>query len=92
LVTRIEEDLLANIDGSGENSSGTNTTPESAKKPEVAYAPGSSGKPRSRRLILAALGGLLAIVAAFIIIKVYRKDGSVTELKVPDDSKLELAK
>ncbi len=50
------------------------------------------GKPRPWPLIaagiLAALG--LAAVGGFIIIKITNKDGTVTEVKVPDTSKIEI--
>ncbi|MCE9531962.1 MAG: SUMF1/EgtB/PvdO family nonheme iron enzyme [Planctomycetes bacterium] len=47
-----------------------------------------SGK--SRRWLFVGLAGILAIVTAVIIIKITNKDGSVTELKVPDGSKVEV--
>jgi len=54
-----------------------------------AHPTGSIKKPRSRRLIFAGLAGVLALVAAFVIIKMTNKDGTVTESKVPDGAKVE---
>ena len=47
-------------------------------------------KGAKKLLALGFLGLALALVAGFIIIKVTNKDGTVTELKVPDGSKVEV--
>jgi len=67
---------------SGGTSGGDSTAP--------ARATGSLNKPRSRRLLFAGLAGVFAIVAAFIVVKLSNKDGAVTDLKVPDESKVEV--
>jgi formylglycine-generating enzyme len=45
---------------------------------------------KSKKLPLFAAAGVLVLTAAFVIIKITNKDGSVTELKVPDGSKVEV--
>jgi hypothetical protein len=45
---------------------------------------------KSEKLPLFAAAGVLVLAAAFVIIKITNKDGSVTELKVPDGSKVEV--
>jgi len=47
-------------------------------------------KGAKKLLAVGFLGLILAVVAGFIIIKVTNKDGTVTELKVPDGSKVEV--
>jgi hypothetical protein len=63
---------------------------EPAESREVAAPP---KKPRKFPALLVGgglFGVLLLAVAGFIIIKITNKDGTVTEVKVPDDAKIEV--
>ncbi len=97
--TVVVDDPFANIDETSFEIPATRPAPVSrdakalrsgARAPDTSNDTDRSKKPNSRRLLLAGLGGVLAIAIAFIIIKITNKDGSVTELKVPDGSKVEV--
>jgi len=93
-ATAVVDDPFANIDDSSyENPKlplAKSKPPHAASRTQfVSDATVSPKKPRSRRLLFAGLGGVLAIVAAFAIIKFTKKDGTVTESKVPDGAKVD---
>ena len=62
--------------------------PSPVAEPAVAVATG--GRWRPAVLVGAGLLGVLLAVAGVIVIKFTHKDGSVTELRVPDDTKVEV--
>jgi hypothetical protein len=64
-----------------------------ARTPADGSQPSGSGRKWWKRpavTVGAGLVGVLLAVAGVIVIKITNKDGSVTELKVPDDSKIEV--
>jgi len=66
--------------------------PEATAASDVDHAVGASRSKRKPWLLIGALLAFVAVtvVAADIIIKITNKDGSVSELKVPDGSKVEI--
>jgi len=86
------DDPFANIDDSGYENPKlpfTKSEPQLAasRTQFVSDVTVSPKKPRSRRLIFVGLAGALAIVAAFIVIKITNKNGPDTELQIADESK-----
>ena len=88
LATQVENNPFDGIDDSGYEEP-TSASRESLS-PSRDAAKGSPGKQRSRRMLFAGLGGVLVLAAAIIIVKITNKDRSVTEVKVPDGSKVEV--
>ena len=86
-------DPWADIDATDSNVA-PSPSPSRTRLTEAAASAQAEGSGRSsKKLLFASLAGLFAVVAlGVIIIKITNKDGSVTELKVPDDSKVEVTK
>lgn len=94
-VSVITEDVWAGID---DHDSTSVSPPQAKKKSTVTPALSSpKSKPKNAQkkplgmMIGLALAGMLVVGGAVgIVIKITNKDGSVTELKVPDDAKVEV--
>jgi eukaryotic-like serine/threonine-protein kinase len=89
----VEPSLTALTPWAGIDESATNqpnqTKADSIQTVAVA-ATGLDSPPKRRKAILASVCGLALLLFGFIVIKITNKDGSVTEIKVPEDSKIEI--
>jgi eukaryotic-like serine/threonine-protein kinase len=89
----VEPSVTALTPWAGIDESATNppnqTKADSIQTVAVA-ATGLDSPPKRRKAILASVCGLALLLFGFIVIKITNKDGSVTEIKVPEDSKIEI--
>jgi eukaryotic-like serine/threonine-protein kinase len=89
----VEPSLTALTPWAGIDESATNqpnqTKADSIRTVAVA-ATELGGPPKRRKLLFTGFGAFALLLFGFIVIKITNKDGSVTELKVPEDAKIEV--